>query len=404
MNPYRLAVILSFSLMIVGCAGSKPAPTAEPFAMGPESPYRNLDELKEETILHVPTGIEVTKDELIDIIGQSRIVYVGETHTNVFDHRVELDIIKALAEKFPGRIAVGMEMFERSSQPQLDQWSQGKMDDKAFAKIWYENWDQDMDYYRDILYYVRDMKIPLVGLNAPHEQVRLLGEKGLEGLSETERSELPDFDPGDPYHRKSMEAIFGGHIHGKKGFDPFYQTMLLWDETMAQSVVRYLSPPEHQKMKMVVISGGFHVGFGFGIPRRVFRRMPEPYAIVLPYTSRLPKGKEYAAMPNVSPIDIPMPIADFVWAVPYDDLEGKGVRLGVNIEPSDKGVLVKAVSPESAAQKAGIQPGDIITDFGDEPILEPFDLVYQIKQQRAGDRAVVKVLRGDKMVGIEVKF
>ena len=109
-------------------------------------------------------------------------------------------------------------------------------------------------------------------------------------------------------------------------------------------------------------------------------------------------------MPNVSPIDIPMPIADFVWAVPYDDLEGKGVRLGVNIEPSDKGVLVKAVSPESAAQKAGIQPGDIITDFGDEPILEPFDLVYQIKQQRAGDRAVVKVLRGDKMVGIEVKF
>jgi membrane-associated protease RseP (regulator of RpoE activity) len=173
---------------------------------------------------------------------------------------------------------------------------------------------------------------------------------------------------------------------------------------MAQSVVRYLSPPEHRQMKMVVLSGGFHVSFGFGIPRRVFRRMPDPYSIVLPYTARLPEGKEYAAMPNVSPVDIPLPIADFVWAVPYDDLEGKGVRLGVGIEPSDKGVLVRSVTPESPAEKAGIQPGDIITDFGDEPILEPFDLIYLIKQKRAGDTATAKVLRGDKMVNIDVEF
>ena len=395
---------IGFFLLVVLASGCTSTPAPKPFPFGQESPYRNLDTVELETIIHVPTGQEVSQEQMLDYLESSRIIYIGEVHTNIYNHRVQMDVIKGLQERFSGKIAIGMEMFDRSAQSQLDLWTAGKLDEKSFTKTWYANWEQDMAYYRELLFFIRDQKIPLVGLNAPREQIHLLSMKGLEGLTEEERKQIPDFDADDPYHRQSMEAIFGGHVHGEGGFDPFYQTMLLWDETMAESIVNYLNSPEGEGRKIVVLAGGFHVTYGFGIPRRVFRRLPEPYTIVLPYTSVVPEGKEYVLMEGVTPFEVPLPIADFAWSVPYDDLEEERVRLGVHIEPSDKGVLVKAVEPGSPAEKAGISSGDIITDFDNEPVLEPFDLIYLIKQKRSGDELQAKILRGEERFIVEVVF
>ena len=314
------AVLLLVAFLAFGCTA--PVASSSLTSLEQESPYRDLDTLKEGTILHVPTGIEITQAQLLDFLGNVRIVYIGETHTNLTHHRVQLDIIKSLEEHFPGKIAVGMEMFDQPSQPALDRWSRGEMDEKSFVKTWYENWDQDYGYYEDILHFIREKRIPLRALNVPDEQLHELTQKGLEGLASAVREGLPELDSKDPYHRQSMEAIWGGHAHGKKGFDRFYQTMLLWDETMAQNIVHYLSSPEGQGKKIIVLAGGFHVGYGFGIPRRAFRRLPEPYAIVMPHTSAIPKGREYLLM-DVTPPKLPLYLADFVWSVGYEDLKEK---------------------------------------------------------------------------------
>jgi uncharacterized iron-regulated protein len=387
-------------LLLGGCVTNV---TPGPIPAYQESPYRDLDTLQEGVILHVPTGIEVTQAQLLDFLGSARIVYVGETHSNLLHHQVQLTILQELSKRFPGRIAVGMEMLDLPVQPVLDRWSRGEMDEKSFMKVWYDNWSQDYDYYKDILRFIRQNQIPLIALNAPDEQVRELSEKGAEGLSEAARKNLPDLDPTDPYHRESMKAIIGGHGHGQKGFEQFYQTMLLWDETMAQTIARYLSSDEGQGKKMIVLAGGFHVGYGFGIPRRVFRRLHEPYAIVLPHTTRIPKGKEYLLM-DVTPPKLPLYLADFVWGVGYDDLEEKRVRLGIEIERSEKGVAVRAVAPGSVAAKAGLQTGDVIASFGGEPTMDPFDLTYLVKQQRPGDRSTLKILRKDRTLELEVHF
>ena len=119
-----------------------------------------------------------------------------------------------------------------------------------------------------------------------------------------------EIDASDEYHRKSMENLFHGHGEGPNDFGRFYDVMLLWDETMAETIADYLKSPVGRGMKMVVFAGGFHVGYGFGIPRRVFRRLPESYAIVLPRTgSGKVLQKKQAARP-----DLPLYIADFVWA------------------------------------------------------------------------------------------
>ena len=399
------AVFLAFTTSIaLGCASSSEV-------MAPQdSPYRPISSLREGAILHIPTGVEVTKDQCFDLLAEMRIVYVGEAHTNLAHHQVELEILQAMESRHPGRMALGMEMFGRSAQATLDQWVAGELDEKSFLREWYANWTAEYGYYRKILEFARDRKIPVVALNATDEQVRGLSEKGLEGLSEEMREGIPDLDTNDPYHRKAMEAVFGGHVPShrsgrpdKKDFERFYQTMLLWDETMAQSVVEYLNSPAGQSRQMVVMTGGFHVGYGFGVPRRVFRRLPVSYAIVLPQTDGGPDGSERLRM-DVKPPRLPLYIADFVWKTGYEDLEENQVRLGVFIEVAEKGVTIREVSPRSPAAKAGLKVADVIIAVDGEPINDPFDLTYLVRQKKAGDKAILKFLRDGQPSEVEVTF
>ncbi|MGH7274264.1 MAG: ChaN family lipoprotein [Nitrospiria bacterium] len=405
MTRFVSAVLLSFTTsFVLGCA------TSSEILISQDSPYRSISSLKEGAILHVPTGVEVTKEQCFDLLAEKRIVYVGEAHTNLAHHRVELEILQAMESRHPGRVALGMEMFGRSAQATLDQWVAGKLGEKSFLREWYANWTADYGYYRQILEFAREMKIPVLALNATDEQVRGLAEKGLEGLSEEIRKSIPDLDPNDPYHRKAMEAVFGGHVpshpsggRDKKAFERFYQTMLLWDETMAQGVVDYLKSPAGQKRQMVVMTGGFHVGYGFGVPRRVFRRLPVSYAVVLPQTGEITEGRERLLMDVETP-RLPLYIADFVWKTGHEDLEEDQVRLGVFIEVTEKGVTIREVSPGSPAAKAGLKVGDVITALGGEAINEPFDLTYLVPQKKPGDKAILKYLREGQPSEVEVTF
>jgi len=407
-NTYRdlaTGLILISFFFTVSCAKpglTVPSPhstLAEKKSLSPESPYQNIEQIEEGKIIHIPTGLEVSEERLIDLLTMARIAYVGEVHDSLEDHRIQLNILKDLWERFPGKIAVGMEMFRRPSQPKLDEWVAGRLSDKDFLKIWYENWGVNEDYYKEILAFIQEKNIPLIALNASQEMEIRVKMKGIDGLSEKNRVELPQIDREDPYHRQALEAIFKGHGSGTKGFDVFYDTMLLWDETMAESIVNYLTSPKGSDKRMVVFAGGFHVGYGFGIPRRVFRRLPDPYKIIIPYAKDFPEEKQ---MLNVKAPDLPLALADFVWSVAYRELANKKVRLGIFIEPFQAGIRVTNVLPKSSADVAGILTGDIIVSFDGQIIDEPFDLTYAVGQKAAGDRVKLKIIRDGKSIESEV--
>lgn len=381
---------------------SAASPVSEPAeaSLSSESPYKNINDIPEGKIIHVPTGVEVSKERLIDLLAPARVVYVGEVHDSLEDHQVQLAILKGLSARFPGKIMVGMEMFRRPAQPALNRWIEGTLEGKDFLKLWYENWGVDEGYYKELLAFIQENKIPVIALNASQEMETKVGMKGIGGLSPQDQKALPEIDRSDPYHRKALEGIFKGHGPGTgtEGFDSFYDTMLLWDETMAESVARALTSPEGADKKMVVFAGGFHVGYGFGIPRRAFRRLPEPYQIVIPHTKDFPEEKRMA---NVDVPDLPLALANYVWAVGYRVLENKKVRLGIRIEPFQAGIRVTDVSPSSAAEAAGIQPGDIIVTFDGETMGNPFDLTYAVSQKAPGDRFKLEIIREGKSMETE---
>ncbi|MEE8127995.1 MAG: ChaN family lipoprotein, partial [Nitrospinaceae bacterium] len=286
------------------------------------SPYRDLGALKEGEILHLPTGLTVSVEQMIDTISGSRVIYIGEIHDNLEAHRIQLEVIRRLQEKFPSQISVGMEMFRRSAQDDLDRWHLGNLTDKQFRKLFRKNWGQGYGLYQSIFEYLKENSIPLIGLKSSHtmEQKFRDGGLGQEGL--------PEIDSEDTYHRAYSMSLFGGSDTHTGVVSKPYQMLLLWEESMAETVAHFLKDEKNRDRKLIVLAGGFHVQYGYGIPKRAFRRVPHAYSIILPAVTEIPKELKNREM-KMKNVSIPLYASDFGWKVSYIVPPPKRIRLGV---------------------------------------------------------------------------
>jgi hypothetical protein len=78
--------------------------------------------------------------------------------------------------------------------------------------------------------------------------------------------------------------------------------------------------------------------------------------------------------------------------------------LGVNLDASSQQCVVSAISPESAAEKAGILVGDVIVQIDDRNIEGTDDLLQAMQFYRVDDEVTVKVLREQESLELKVKL
>ena len=369
----------------------------------PESPYPDNDPAVGD-IVHLPTGVKVTAEQMTAAITDARIIYVGETHDNPASHRQELQVLKAAAERYPGQVSLGMEMFNTGHQDVLDKWVAGELSEKEFLKDsdWYSNWQMDFAYYADILHYAREAKIPVVGINVSRELRQKVGMHDLAELDDETRTQLPEMDFEDRYHKAMIESIFAGHGQGPKMLEAFLRVQTLWDESMAENIVRHMAD-QGQEHRMVVIAGGYHVRHGFGIPRRVYRRMPTSYVLVGSLELVVPAELQDKLM-DVDLPTFPMAPYDYLAYTEYEKLPGERVKLGVRMREDDGKVIVEAVVPNSAAAIAGVAEGDIIVALDDTAIEENFDLIYTVNQHVSGDQSKLTIERAGERLKLDVTF
>jgi len=184
-------------------------------------------------------------------------------------------VIQALVRR--GRhVIVGMEMYQRPKQSQLDQWSAGKVEEGDFLtqSDWKGQWGYPFPFYRPIFDTIRRFKLPLVGLNIPRDWVRTVGKGGFEALSPDQKSQLPEtlsLDNQD--HRQVFNALMGGHPMSGASGEHMYSAQVLWDEGMADTALKYLETHKPDGWTVfVVIAGSGHVMYGQGINYRIAKR------------------------------------------------------------------------------------------------------------------------------------
>lgn len=385
--------IVALLLLSTGCAVSRPT-------LRIDSPYQDLSSLANGEILHAATGRSLTEPELFEYLSSFPVVYVGETHDNADDHMVQLKVLKSLSERFPGRVALGLEMLQSPSQAKVDAFLRGEMTEKDFMKVWAANWGASYFDYREILYFCRETSIPIVALNAPKDLEQEVRAKGFGGPN---RDRLPEIRMDDPYYREFVAGMSAGHPMGSNDPETFYRIQVLRDESMAQAAAEYLQSAAGKGRRIAVFAGGGHVYHGFGVPRRLYRRVPLPYVVVEPFANRgeveIPKEK---LMDVTLPV-FPMRAADVYWSVGYQ--ETKRVMLGITIEEAEgKGVRVAGLIPGSPAEKAGVRKGDLVVSIDGKPVRDSADLTLEVVNHKPGDVGPLEVEREGQRVALTVTY
>jgi uncharacterized iron-regulated protein len=358
------------------------------------SPYLSLNELSNNEILHVPTGLKVSFDQMQDVISSSKVIYIGETHDNTEAHRVQLKIIKDLAQRFPGKVSVGMEMFRRSAQKDLDRWSKGKLPLNELKKLFRKNWGTGYELYKPIFDFISKNDTPLIGLKSSIKTEEIFRKNGF-----SNKKILPEIDFDDRYHRPFSMSIFGSH----KTMENPYRMLLLWEETMAETVANFVKDPNNTDSKLIVLAGGFHVQYGFGIPKRAFRRIPHSYAIILPTVTELPPELKDREM-DVQHVSIPLYSADYAWKVQYKVLPKNKMMLGVVLKNTENAVRIISVSSNSNADQAGLKDGDLLLAMEEIELTNIEDFIKGLKEYKIGDKVSFLVKRGEKEIKMEVHF
>jgi serine protease Do len=121
-------------------------------------------------------------------------------------------------------------------------------------------------------------------------------------------------------------------------------------------------------MNTAIISNGRaegNIGIGFAIPINTVRDL-------LP---QLQTGKVIRGRIGVQ-----------VTAVPRDGYQDFGLK-------TRTGALISSVAPNGAAQKAGIEPGDVVTEFNGRPVPNTNELVKMVTATKPGTSVPVRLMR-----------
>ena len=314
-------------------------------------------------LIDTATGKEIAPRELFSALGDPRVVLVGEEHTDSAYHEAQLHVVKALhAAAVP--LLIGLEMFPAASQPVLDRWVRGELDETAFIEQsdWYSVWGYHWGYYREIFELARTWQIRLIGLNEAPD------------ASATEKPATVAADSVAD-HRTLVRAFFevDSPVHGgmtDAQLDRLALAQARRDAIMAQHAAAALERnPLHT---MIVLAGTGHVLYDLGIARQLPPAYRDAAASIIP----VPVDGE--------PQTVRASVAHIVWGVPESPFP-QFPELGVIAITAEHGLDVLHVDEESPAYAADIRVGDKLTAVNGTTLWQRSDLSRAMADVAWGD-------------------
>nr|WP_242038269.1 ChaN family lipoprotein [Chroococcidiopsis sp. [FACHB-1243]] len=251
----------------------------------------------------------ITRSRALQELAKADAIYLGETHDRDRDRKIQLKIIQEFQKRNP-QVAIAMEMFQIPYQDAIDSYLAGKLTEKELIEQteYEQRWGYSWESYAPILRFAKEKQLSVLAANVPSEITRQVAKSGLDSLTPQQRKIIPpasEIRTDNAAYRQMLAKTFAQHQHSSRGnssgFDRFFLAQVLWDETMAAEVAKFVKAnPKHQ---VVVIAGQGHIIYGYGIPSRVARRMHQQFSQV---SVLLSPPKNTATNSN-------QPIADYIW-------------------------------------------------------------------------------------------
>lgn len=223
--------------------------------------------------------LKVSNQNILQELVKANVVYLGETHDRLEDHKAQLQILQALHQQ-NRKLVIAMEMFQQPYQNILNQYLEGKITEAQLVEQteYEQRWGFPWEYYAPILRFAKHEQLPVLALNTPTEVTRQVARNGLESLKPEDLKYIPplgEIKTDNADYRKIALASYEQHNQAGQGnstsFERFFTALVLWDETMAAKIAQFVkAKPDYQ---VVVLAGKSHITYGHGIPSRVARRL-----------------------------------------------------------------------------------------------------------------------------------
>ncbi len=247
-------------------------------------------------IYSVKLGKEVALSEIEEDMANYDVLFFGEEHNDSVTHYLENKILEMLYQRFPGKIALSMEMFDRDVQPVMNEYISTDIREKNFkkdARVWSNYRD-----YRPMVEFAKKNKIDVICANAASRYTNLVGRKGQGALMELTKESKRFFAPlpYDTASGKYYEKLMGLSNHSpatandtsKKVAPPpmmgmgnfnLIMAQSLWDATMAWSISEYMK--SHKGKKVLQLNGRFHSDEGFAIVTQLKKYSPKLKPLII---------------------------------------------------------------------------------------------------------------------------
>ena len=320
-----------------------------------------------------------TMPGLIEVIKEQRVVFVGETHSSVEDHMLQMHVLETMASQGEP-LVLGVEWFQKPFQDVLDRYISGAIDERELLQKteYYQRWGFDYRLYRPMMRFARKAGIRVLALNIEREITDNIMRHGIAGLSEIQHEKLPgDYDFNDSAYTRQLRSVFGEFDNEEhavsEGFQRFLEVQITWDEVMAENAAAYLKGNPDSRMLVLVGRGHMHAG---AMPKRLQRRV----------------SLNALSIVNYSP-DTPFNNADYLVFGQREALPPVG-NIGISV--SDRGqdeVLVKEISSNTRAKAVDIRSGDRILAINDTPVNSFSDMKYALMDSLPGDTVQLLLLR-----------
>jgi uncharacterized iron-regulated protein len=211
----------------------------------------------------------ITLDVLIKAVSQANVVAFGEEHYHPAIQAFALQLLQALAQRRPQRLALAMEFLERHQQQTVDDYLRGAIDRVTFETRLGAS-PAFMRHYFPLVDYAREQGLPVIAMNTPRHIARQVARQGLQEtlrqLSGSDRAYLPEtLSAVTPSYRTYfLETVAAHHPLRGEQAEHFVEASHLKDETMAASLARFLD--QHRGFTVLAIAGRFHFDYGKAIP------------------------------------------------------------------------------------------------------------------------------------------
>jgi len=355
-------------------------------------------------VIDTASGKTLTSGDLAARLDDVKVVFIGESHTDIAFHRVQLQVIQEL-QKHGRDVMIGLEMYPYTEQAGLDLWNTGKESETDFVakSQWYKNWGYHWNYYRDIFLFARDHGIKMYGVNTPREVVSAVRKKGFQNLTPEEAARIPSkVDTDNEEHKQLFRAFFAGGdsmMHQMTGqmFDGMFAAQCTWDASMGYNAVQALKKFGGPKSVMVVLIGSGHVAYGLGIQRQAALWFDGKMASIIPVAVADGKGRP------MGPVQASY--ADYLWGLPEED-DPLFPSMGFSTRDSQGNAPLEVIDvpKDSVAALGGFKVGDVLQAMDGTELVNRETMNRLLAEKRWADSATFTVKRGSETLTLTAVF